>query len=72
MNRNDKKLLADAVASNGGGVRYERYPKAAVDRLLKQELIQVKPNKSHSLQHAFLLTATKAGVLAHQNPGEQS
>lgn len=57
----DKKLLSDAMKSNGGGVDSEMYPEATVNRLLKRGLVQWKPNQQKSRHFAQLLTLTKTG-----------
>ncbi|NEX63425.1 hypothetical protein [Noviherbaspirillum galbum] len=61
LTRTDKRLLRDALASNGGGVDSDFYPKACRERLLKLGLIQWKPNQHKSLHYASLLTITAAG-----------
>jgi hypothetical protein len=62
LKRTDIKLLADALASNGGGVRDERYKDATVNRLIRAGLLQLKPGQRTI--HTTLLTITKAGEKA--------
>lgn len=64
LNKNDYKLLKNALNSSGGGVDYEYYPSAVVKRLLKKLLIQWKPNQSKSNIHSHLLTITLTGKQA--------
>lgn len=63
LKRTDRKLLQDALNSNGGGVRDTRYADATIERLIKQGLLQEKPNQGYSTPFV-LLTITKAGKKA--------
>lgn len=56
LKRTDRKLLQDALDSNGGGTRETRYADTTINRLLRHGLIQWKPNDYNGL-----LTITKAG-----------
>lgn len=65
VNRNDRRLLLAALASNGGGIRDDMHPAAAVARLSKQGLIQSKPNQYRGTNiDSHLLTLTDAGKKA--------
>ena len=59
LNKNDIKLLRDALASNGGGVNSELYAEAVKARLMKARLIQWKPNQK--VMFTVLITITPAG-----------
>jgi hypothetical protein len=61
LNKNDLKLMRDALASNGGGVNSDFYPEAVKKRLMKAGLIQWKPNQHKSNHFASLLTITATG-----------
>jgi len=68
LQRSDIKLLSDALASNGGGVRDERYKDATINRLIRAGLLQYKPGQRTI--YTTLLTITKAGekALAKHSP----
>ena len=61
LNKNDYKLLKDALDSNGGGIDYECYYESTIKRLLKKCLIQWKPNQLKSKTYTRLLTITITG-----------
>jgi hypothetical protein len=63
LKKTDRKLLQDALNSNGGGVRFDSYSEASVRRMFKAGFIQVKPNQS-PLLFSTLLTITKEGKKA--------
>ena len=61
LTRTDQKLIADALKSNGGGIDEARYAGATVQRLLKDGLVQWKPNQHKSKHYSLLLTLTELG-----------
>ena len=62
----DKKLLLDALRSNGGGVPEMSYSEASKARLFKAGLIQWKPNQAKSRNQTLLLTLTQTGKASAQ------
>ena len=64
LNRNDKRLLAESLKSNGGGVDSDRYASTTISRLLKKGFIQWKPNQNKSKHYILLLTLTELGKTA--------
>lgn len=61
MTRSEKAILAKLLASNGGGRTLDIEPPTVVARMLKNGLIQPKPNQHKSGHFAFLYTLTDAG-----------